>query len=98
MSGAAASIVRVDVSDRLVVSVAVPVKRLRANVGVLLLSTQPGTIDTIVEKERWNVVRIFLIAATITTLVSLLLASTIAGPHAATIRSSATRATLDQRS
>lgn len=80
MSGAAASIVRVDSTDRLVVSVAVPVKRLRANVGVLLLSTQPGTIDTIVEKERWNVVRIFVIAATITTLVSLLLASTIAGP------------------
>ncbi|MCF4097192.1 stimulus-sensing domain-containing protein [Maritalea mediterranea] len=80
MSGAAASIVRVDQNDRLVVSVAVPVKRLRANVGVLLLSTQPGTIDTIVEKERWNVVRIFMIAATITTLVSLLLASTIAGP------------------
>ena len=80
LNGSAASIVRVDASDRLLVSVAVPVKRLTNSVGVLLLSTDPGDIDQVVEKERWNVFRIFLIAATITTVMSLLLAGTIAGP------------------
>jgi len=80
LSGATASIVRVDVNDRLLVSVAVPVRRLKTNVGVLLLSTAPGDIDHVVEKERWNVFKIFLIAASITTIMSLLLAGTIAGP------------------
>ncbi len=80
LNGATASIVRVDVNDRLVVSVAVPVRRLKTNVGVLLLSTEPGDIDHVVEKERWNVFKIFLIAASITTIMSLLLAGTIAGP------------------
>jgi two-component system sensor histidine kinase ChvG len=80
MEGAAASIVRVDNLDRLVVSVAVPIKRQKSNAGVLLLSTKPGDIDIVVEKERWNVFRIFLIAAGITTLMSLMLAGTIAGP------------------
>ncbi|MGJ8528588.1 stimulus-sensing domain-containing protein [Maritalea sp.] len=78
--GATASLVRVDNDDRLVVSVAVPVRRLKTNVGVLLLSTEPGDIDFVVEKERWNVFRIFLFAASITTIMSLLLAGTIAGP------------------
>jgi two-component system sensor histidine kinase ChvG len=80
LGGSTASIVRVDVNDRLVVSVAVPVRRLKTNVGVLLLSTAPGDIDHVVEKERWNVFKIFLIAASITTIMSLLLAGTIAGP------------------
>ena len=80
LSGATASFVRVDQDDRLVVSVAVPVQRLKTNVGVLLLSTEPGDIDFVVEKERWSVFRIFLIAASITTIMSLLLAGTIAGP------------------
>ncbi|WP_299348865.1 stimulus-sensing domain-containing protein [uncultured Maritalea sp.] len=80
LSGATASIVRVDVNDRLLVSVAVPVRRLKTNVGVLLLSTAPGDIDHVVEKERWNVFKIFLIAASVTTIMSLLLAGTIAGP------------------
>ena len=80
LSGATASIVRVDENDRLVVSVAVPVMRLKNNVGVLLLSTNPGDIDSVVETERWNVFKIFLIAASITTIMSLLLAGTIAGP------------------
>ncbi len=71
---------RVDPQGRLVVSVAVPVQRLRAIVGVLLLSTQPGDIDSIVASERLGILRIALVAATITTVLSLLLAGTIAGP------------------
>ena len=71
---------RVDAKHQLVVSVAVPVQRLRATVGVLLLSTQPGDIDQIATAERWGILRIALVAATVTIILSLLLAGTIAGP------------------
>src|SRR5689334_14372582 len=53
LGGATAAIVRVDQKHQLVVSVAVPIQRLRSNVGVLLLSTQPGDIDQIATSERW---------------------------------------------
>ncbi len=80
LSGAPADVVRVDQDHQLVISVAVPVQRVRATVGVLLLSTAPGEIDSIVATERWGVLRIALVAATVTIVLSLLLASTIAGP------------------
>ncbi|MEQ1770367.1 MAG: sensor histidine kinase [Devosia sp.] len=80
LSGAPADVVRVDANHQLVISVAVPVQRLRQTVGVLLLSTQPGEIDSIVASERWGVLRIALVAAAVTIILSLLLASTVAGP------------------
>jgi two-component system sensor histidine kinase ChvG len=80
LNGAPADVVRVDSDHQLVISVAVPVQRVRATVGVLLLSTAPGEIDSIVATERWGVLRIALVAATVTVIISLLLASTIAGP------------------
>jgi two-component system sensor histidine kinase ChvG len=80
LSGAATAIVRVDSQHQLVVSVAVPVQRVRANVGVLLLSTQPGDIDQIAAAERWGILRIALVAAAVQIILSLLLAGTIAGP------------------
>ena len=80
LSGSPADVVRVDADHQLVISVAVPVQRVRATVGVLLLSTAPGEIDSIVATERWGVLRIALVAATVTIVLSLLLASTIAGP------------------
>jgi two-component system sensor histidine kinase ChvG len=80
LKGAPADVVRVDQHHQLVISVAVPVQRVRATVGVLLLSTAPGEIDSIVATERWGVLRIALVAATVTIVLSLLLASTIAGP------------------
>ena len=80
LGGAATAIVRVDAKRQLVVSVAVPIQRVRANVGVLLLSTQPGDIDQIASAERWGILRIALVAATVTVILSLLLAGTIAGP------------------
>jgi two-component system sensor histidine kinase ChvG len=80
LGGAPADVVRVDSSNQLIISVAVPVQRVRATVGVLLLSTQPGEIDSIVAAERWGVLRIALVAATVTIILSLLLAGTIAGP------------------
>ena len=80
LGGAATAIVRVDAKRQLVVSVAVPIQRVRANVGVLLLSTQPGDIDQIASAERWGILRIALVAASVTVILSLLLAGTIAGP------------------
>ena len=80
LGGAPTAIVRIDPKRQLVVSVAVPIQRVRANVGVLLLSTQPGDIDQIASAERWGILRIALVAATVTVILSLLLAGTIAGP------------------
>src|SRR5690606_25832555 len=57
LAGAPADVVRVDGQDQLVVSVAVPVQRLRAAVGAILLSTAPGDIDAIVPQERWSRLR-----------------------------------------
>ena len=76
----ATAIVRVDQKHQLVVSVAVPIQRVRSNVGVLLLSTQPGDIDQIATSERWGILRIALVAAAVQIILSLLLAGTIAGP------------------
>jgi len=63
-----------------IVSVAVPVKRFREVRGALLLSTQGGDIDQRVEAERLKVLKMFGIAAGVMVLLSVLLASTIAGP------------------
>jgi two-component system sensor histidine kinase ChvG len=80
LNGASASVVRVGEDGGLIVSVAVPVQRYRAVVGSLLLSTESGDIDAIVQAERMAIVRVFLVAAATTVLLSILLASTIAGP------------------
>jgi len=80
LSGAPADFVRVNANGQLVVSVAVPIQRLRAVVGVLLLSTAQGEIDQVVNQERWSILRIALIAAAVQIGLSLLLAGTIAGP------------------
>ena len=80
LAGDATAIVRVDGKRQLVVSVAVPIQRVRATVGVLLLSTQPGDIDQIDTAERWGILRIALVAAAVQIVLSLLLAGTIAGP------------------
>ncbi|MBD8066196.1 sensor histidine kinase [Devosia sp. PTR5] len=80
LQGAPADFVRVDAQNRLVVSVAVPVQRLRAIVGAILLSTAPGDIDAVVAQERWSILRIAMIATGVQIALSLLLAGTIAGP------------------
>ncbi len=80
MAGDPASIVRVNERGEMVVSVAVPIQRFRANLGALLLSTQGGDIDAIIFNERLSILRVFLVAAGVMVILSLLLASTIAGP------------------
>ena len=80
LTGTSVPIVRVNDKGELIVSVAVPVQRMRAVLGVLLLSTRGGDIDNIVAAERWGIVRVSLFAAAVTVVLSLILANTIAGP------------------
>ncbi len=80
LTGSPETIVRQSEQGEMIVSVAVPVQRFRAVLGVLMLSTQGGDIDRIVEGERSAIVRVFAIASMVTALLSMLLASTIANP------------------
>jgi two-component system sensor histidine kinase ChvG len=80
LTGSPATVVRISEQGELIVSVAVPVQRFRAVLGVLLLSTQGGDIDKIVAAERMAIFRVFGVAALVTAILSMLLASTIANP------------------
>ena len=80
LEGHKASVVRIDDRGNVIVLVAVPIQRSRVVRGALLLSTRGGDIDQIVEAERLAIVKVFLVAAGIMTVLSLLLAGTIAGP------------------
>jgi two-component system sensor histidine kinase ChvG len=57
LAGGRGAVVRVTEAGELIVSVAVPVQRFRAVLGVLLLSTQAGDIDKIVHAERLAIFR-----------------------------------------
>jgi two-component system sensor histidine kinase ChvG len=80
LDGLHASMVRVNDRGEVIVSVAVPVQRFRAVRGVLMLSTQGADIDDMVEAERLAIVKVFLVAAAVMVVLSMLLAGTIAGP------------------
>ncbi|MEM7215154.1 MAG: sensor histidine kinase [Pseudomonadota bacterium] len=80
LTGAPKAIVRLTEEGKLTVSVALPVQRFRAVLGVLLLSTEGDDIDRIVREERIAILRIFLVAAIVLLVLSALLASTIANP------------------
>jgi two-component system sensor histidine kinase ChvG len=80
LTGGPSTIVRVSEQGEQIVSVAVPIQRFRAVLGVLMLSTEGGDIDKIVAAERKAILRVFGIAALVTAILSMLLASTIANP------------------
>jgi two-component system sensor histidine kinase ChvG len=80
LNGQKASMVRINDRGEVIVSVAVPVQRFRAVRGALMLSTQGADIDDMVEAERLAIVKVFLIAAGVMVILSVLLAGTIAGP------------------
>ena len=80
LAGINASEVRVNDRGEVIVSVAVPVQRFRAVRGALMLSTQGADIDDMVEAERLAIVKVFLVAAGVMVVLSILLAGTIAGP------------------
>jgi two-component system sensor histidine kinase ChvG len=80
LAGSSVSIVRVNHKNEIIVSVAVPIQRLRAVLGALVLSTKAGEIDKVVKAERRIVLFTFMVAILVTVLLSILLAGTIAEP------------------
>jgi two-component system sensor histidine kinase ChvG len=75
-----AYMVRVNDRGEVIVSVAVPVQRFRAVHGALMLSTQGDDIDQMVTAERLAILKVGGVASAVMIVLSLLLASTIAGP------------------
>ncbi|WP_338022108.1 sensor histidine kinase [Allorhizobium sonneratiae] len=80
LTGVRGAVVRMTEQGELIVSVAVPIQRFRAVLGVLMLSTQAGDIDKIVHAERLAILRVFGVATLVNIMLSLLLSSTIANP------------------
>jgi len=80
LKGQKSSMVRINDRGEVIVSVAVPVQRFRAVHGSLMLSTQGDDIDQMVTAERLAILKVFGVAAVVMIVLSLLLASTIAGP------------------
>jgi two-component system sensor histidine kinase ChvG len=80
LRGQTQSIVRVNSEGETIVSVGVPIQRLLAVRGALLLSTQGGDIDAVIASERWAIVRFFLVLAAVMFVLSMSLAGTIAEP------------------
>ncbi|MGB3865641.1 MAG: sensor histidine kinase [Xanthobacteraceae bacterium] len=81
LMGEKSSMVRINDRGEVIVSVAVPVERPRATIfGALMLSTQGDDIDQMVTAERLAILKVFGVAAVVMIVLSLLLASTIAGP------------------
>lgn len=62
------------------VSVAVPLRRGEEPLGVLMLSTEGGDINRIVQRERLVILQVFIIATFVSVALSVLLANTIAIP------------------
>jgi len=80
LNGQKSSMVRVNDRGEVIVSVAVPVQRFRAVHGALMLSTQGDDIDQMVTAERLAILKVGGVASAVMIVLSLLLASTIAGP------------------
>ncbi|TMJ81818.1 MAG: HAMP domain-containing protein [Alphaproteobacteria bacterium] len=80
LKGQKSSVVRVNDRGEVIVSVAVPVQRFRAIHGALMLSTQGDDIDQMVTAERLAILKVGGVASAVMIMLSLLLASTIAGP------------------
>jgi two-component system sensor histidine kinase ChvG len=80
LNGQKSSIVRINERGEVIVSVAVPVQRFREVHGALMLSTQGDDIDQMVTAERLAILKVGGVASAVMIVLSLLLASTIAGP------------------
>ncbi len=80
LGGTRGAYVRRNAQGETIVSAAVPVQRFRTVRGALLLSTQGGDIDKIIASERFALLQVFLVAALVMVVLSVLLAGAIAGP------------------
>jgi two-component system, OmpR family, sensor histidine kinase ChvG len=80
LMGEPASSVRVSEQDKLVLSVAVPIRRFATLYGVLMLTTESGDIDDILKAERTALVEVFLVAFAALLFSAVYLAGFIAAP------------------
>jgi two-component system sensor histidine kinase ChvG len=80
MIGQTSSAERVDSQNRLVLSVAVPIRGVLLLYGELFVTTEGGDIDDILRQERFILFEVFLVAFGVMLLSSLYLAGTIAEP------------------
>src|SRR5262249_56592479 len=80
LKGQKRSMARGNNRGEVIVSVAVPVLRSRTIHGALMLSTQGDDIDQMVTAERLAILKVGGVASVVMIVLSLLLASTIAGP------------------
>jgi two-component system sensor histidine kinase ChvG len=80
LRGDVGRLVRLARNGDLVLSVAVPVQKLKQVLGSLMLSMQSTWIDDAVRSVRFDILRFFAVALLVTILASLYLAGTIARP------------------
>jgi two-component system sensor histidine kinase ChvG len=79
-SGTATPMVRLNPMGETVLCVATPISRGKPVLGALLLTTPAGELDEILASERFSVASLFALVLFVTTLSSVALAGTIAGP------------------
>ncbi|GEP02241.1 stimulus-sensing domain-containing protein [Methylobacterium oxalidis] len=80
LGGGRGNIVRRNELGETIVSVAVPIQRAGSVRGALMLSTQGDAIDRVIASERFGLLQVFLVAALVMVVLSILLAGAIAGP------------------
>jgi two-component system sensor histidine kinase ChvG len=80
LQGRASTVVRVATDGQTIIYAAAPIQRAGVVRGALLMSTQEGDVDRIIADERWDLILVFLVAALVMLLLSVLLAGTIAEP------------------
>lgn len=80
LAGSEKEMARLNERSELIVSVAVPIQRMRAVLGVLLLSTKGDDIDKIVADETLGILRVTLIALAVMLALSLWLSNQIGAP------------------
>jgi two-component system sensor histidine kinase ChvG len=80
LMGETGSSVRVNEQDKLVLSVAVPIRRFATLYGVLMMTTESGDIDNILKAERTALVEVFLVAFVALLFSAVYLAGFIAAP------------------
>ena len=78
--GETTSAERVDDQNHLILSIAMPIQRVRAVSGVLFVTTEGGDIDDILRAERFTLIEVTAVAFLVMLFTSLYLAGTIAEP------------------
>ncbi|MBI4723817.1 MAG: stimulus-sensing domain-containing protein [Rhodomicrobium sp.] len=80
LAGSPAPLIRITERGETVISIAMPVQRDQTPLGALMLTTQGSDIDEIIAREHQQIMAVAGLVALVTTILSLLLAGTIAEP------------------